>query len=139
MHSELQNIVSQKSSFVLFYYFNSCLVCRLRLHITDALDEVPRKIRVAKNLFLDMGVFLEEPNFVKRFVGRRYPSVGGRSQGVCTKLGQAHPFGRHMVLDGVVLALLKRQTKQRRRRYVARTFCRLAMGGLFSTNVGSEN
>jgi hypothetical protein len=26
-----------------------------------------------------------------------------------------------MVLDGVVLALLKRQTKQRRRRYVART------------------
>ena len=32
--------------------------------LTDALDEVPRKIRVAKNLFLDMGVFLEEPNFV---------------------------------------------------------------------------
>ena len=39
----------------------------------------------------------------KRFVGRRYPSLGGRSQGVCTKFGQAHPFGRHMVLDGVVL------------------------------------
>jgi hypothetical protein len=35
---------------------------------TDALDEVPRKIRVAKNLFLDMGVFLEGPNFVKRSV-----------------------------------------------------------------------
>jgi hypothetical protein len=76
---------------------------------------------VDKNLFLDMGVFLEGPNFVKRFVGRRYPSLGGRSQGVCTKFGQAHPFGRHMVLDGVVLALRKRQTKQRRRRYVART------------------
>jgi hypothetical protein len=64
----------------------------------------------------------------KRFVGRRYPSLGGRSQGVCTKFGQAHPFGRHMVLDGVVLAKLKRQTKQSRRRYVARTdrYCRSA-------------
>jgi hypothetical protein len=105
------------------------------LQATDALDEVPRKIRVAKNLFLDMGVFLEGPNFVKRFVGRRYPSVRGRSQGVCKKFGQAHPFGRHMVLDGVVLAKLKRQTKQRRRRYVARTFCRFAKAGIFSTKL----
>jgi hypothetical protein len=105
---------------------SNLLLVVLKYPLTDALDEVPRKIRVAKNLFLDMRVFLEGPNFIKRFVGRRYPSVRGRSQGVCTKFGQAHPFGRHMVLDGVVLALLKRQTKQRRRRYVDRTFGGLA-------------
>jgi hypothetical protein len=58
----------------------------------------------------------------KRFVGQRYPSLGGRSQGVCKKFGQAHPFRRHMVLDAGVLAKLKRQTKQRRRRYGASTY-----------------
>jgi integrase len=43
-----------------------------------SLDEVPRKMRVDKNLFLDLGVFFEEPNFVKRFV-QATPSVSSTS------------------------------------------------------------
>ena len=43
----------------------------LRLPVTVALDEVPKKMRIFSKLVLEkIGAFFSEPNFVKRLVAR---------------------------------------------------------------------
>ena len=103
--------------------------CRLCLPLTVALDEVPKKIRVNKNIFLGTGVFYEEPNFVKRLVGRRKEP---RRQEIWSSatVEATYGFGCRSFERSE-----KRQTKQRRRRYVASTVSGFAFGRIF----GAQN
>jgi hypothetical protein len=80
------------------------------LPLTDALDEVPRKIRVAKNLFLDMGVILEGPNFIKCHSATAEPVLGTLINHHCMR--RVHTRGmaganKHVLMAALIYNLKK--------------------------------
>jgi hypothetical protein len=80
------------------------------LLVTDAPDEVPRKIRVAKNLFLDRGVFFEEPNFVKRHSATVEPVLGTLINHHCMR--RVHTRGMAGANKHVLMAALTYNLKK---------------------------
>ena len=66
----------------------------MRLPLTVALDEVPKKMRIFSKLVLEIiGAFVSEPNFVKRLVARSPWASAARRRGKI-KFGQAPPLTR---------------------------------------------